>query len=55
MKVIGAGGGTGRCHRLLHFTMSWDWTLGCEDLGQSEVLGIPECEWAIQEDKLLKT
>lgn len=36
-KIIQAGGGKG----LVHFGVSWGWALGCGDLGQSEVLGIP--------------
>lgn len=33
--------------------MSQGWALACGDLGQSEVLGIPECQWAIEEGTLL--
>lgn len=47
IKIIGADGG----NRLLRFGVSWGWALGCEDLGHSEVLGIPECE----EDQLVET
>lgn len=33
--------------------MSQGWALACGDLGQSEVLGISECQWAIEEGTLL--
>lgn len=33
--------------------VSQGWALACGDLGQSEVLGIPECQWAIEEGTLL--
>jgi len=42
-------------HRLLRFGVSCGWPLGCGDLGQSEAFGIPECEWAVEEHKLLQT